>query len=174
MVCNSENIKIIENKAGWNSSFPVFHGTSSYFSEQIENNGFEHRYSPYDRDKLTEFVNEVKAEDIDDEVTKNCNELIAYANKPTRLSFAGNYEKAKIYAENFPGGQIAYFLRVFREKKFVIPIEFEEIIDHCEKSSKCIYVCIKSDIEDYTKQENGLLFAEKNIPPQLISYKLTL
>lgn len=106
-IFNDQSLEIFPERIV-NDPYIVFHGTSHYYSEHIEQIGFQRNYSPFDENAVVNLVELLESENfINYDVDNMASSLRHYLNNNMRLSFTSLSGNAINYATGISkGGQI--------------------------------------------------------------------
>lgn len=174
----------------FSNKYIVFHGTSNYYSDKIQENGFERGYCPFNKNGVSKLVNLSENPEFKNYDPKNiAGSLRNYLNSNMRLSFTSLSGAAIDFATGISkGGQIIGKIRNVQDilnKVVKENPESDNIIDHsirdlfslCDKignDSGVIYaVKLPNNLNGIT-HENLVIYSVNSIPATSIVGKVIL
>jgi len=193
-----DNLEVFPKEI-WSDPYVVFHGTSTFHSESIEQCGWLKKYTPYDIEDVTELIKILKLSHIKpfdrakvcDLTTANTLENYIKAKEVDkfRISFSYLSSQCVLFSTgNSKGGQT---LGTVRDAKKIIETAITanpflqnvltkqiyrlyDLADEIERASGVVYaIKLPKDLEDIT-EENGVILSNISIPNKLIVGKVII
>lgn len=188
-IFNEQTLEIFPPEI-FNDSFIVFHGTSNYYSDNIEENGFERGYSPFEETVVENLATLLESENFRNyDVNNIAGSLRHYLRNTMRLSFTCLSGAAINFASGISkGGQVIGKIRKAQEIVNEIVannVELENIIDQsirdlfvlCDNiinDSGVVYsIRLPNDLNGIT-DENFVIYSANSIPSALLVGKVIL
>lgn len=192
-----ENLEILA-KAIWSKPNIVFHGTTSYHSDNIEKNGFVVNHIPFDIDKVKILIKVLETDGFSkyDDVTGNLNTttvegirnyINTIENRDLRLSFTPlSYLSARYSSSETKGGQI---FRLIRKAKMIIDVAIKEnkledqvpeevydiftLLNDIDNSDSIVYVIeLSKDLVGIECDVNNVIHSSNSLSPEHIIGKV--
>lgn len=169
----------------WTNPYVVFHGTSSYYSNDIEDKGFLRGFCPFDLNLVTELIRVLQENvPLSEKVASDLDFYVRGQQRaPLRLSFFYRSYTCALYADgSFKGGQI--FTHVKEAFNLLKPhmdylsssplTELFNILMQIKSQPGIIYaVQLPNDLEGISA-ELGVIYSKGNISRDLIIGKVLL
>lgn len=174
----------------FNDPFIVFHGTSNYYSDNIEENGFERGYSPFEETDVQNLAVLLESENFRNyDVNNIAGSLRHYLSSSMRLSFTCLSGAAINFASGISkGGQIIGKIRKAQEIVHEVTANNAELNDIVDQSTRDLFalcgniandtgvvyaIRLPNDLKGI-KDENFVIHSENSISAEAVVGKVIL
>ena len=189
--CNYE----IFPKQIWEDTKIIFHGTSEYYSKDIEKEGFTKSYCPFSKDQANDLIallRKLELDDLDEKqlMIKDIEKyIIDSTNNELRISFSYSSYVSSYFASGiYKGGQIIG--KIAKCKKILLDkIESKEInpelitnqiaqmfqlVDNISEAYGVVYAIKIDEPYEGIQEEFGVIYSNITISPNMIIGKIIL